>query len=253
MLASEFVWLATTTVGVHLILFLIHLLVCHREGLPAACAPSIRIVRVLVGRSVGYFVLGLVNIIALPMNRITLTVWGGGSAHALFDLGLKVAMAATSLLQVFNAPLFTLLAKKSKRGPKSFSLVWGMVAASFLLYSVGMIALVFLGPALSQILVPEEQSALAVILFILVGGVAFTGVSEPVMRAFWAWGWERMAARVRLVTFFGNMALLFAISGAEPSLAVSFAYSFPLFMGSIAMLGMLIGVTAKTRNDQEDL
>jgi O-antigen/teichoic acid export membrane protein len=117
--------------------------------------------------------------------------------------------------------------------------VWRRVTISFLLYVAGMVTLAALAPLLAQVLVPQERSLLVPVLIALVGGVAFTGVSEPVMRAFWAWGWERKAARIRLASFVANVGLLFTITGVDPSLAVSLAYAFPLFAGSIVMLAML--------------
>jgi O-antigen/teichoic acid export membrane protein len=236
---ADLLWLGVTTFGVHALILLLYLIVCHREGLPPICAPSVRILRILLGRSVGYLALGVLNVVTVPLNRIALLAWGGGSAHALFDLALKVAMAATSLLQVFNAPLFAVLARKGRKDRDSLSLVWRRVAISFLLYVAGMVTLAALAPLLAQVLVPQERSLLVPVLIALVGGVAFTGVSEPVMRAFWAWGWERKAARIRLASFVANVGLLFTITGVDPSLAVSLAYAFPLFAGSIVMLAML--------------
>jgi O-antigen/teichoic acid export membrane protein len=233
--------LTLVTVAAHLFLLLAYCITAYMAALPKLCAPSRRMTSVLLKRSVSYFALGFVNIASIPLNRLFITFWAGAGAHAIFDLALKVAMAATGLLQTLNAPLFAALARFGRSPSRqTLRLIWRMVGLSLALYLAGIISLYYLAPSISEVLVHEQRESLQINLLILVIGVGFTGVSEPVMRAFWAWGRERITAYIRLGAFIANIALLAAIGNMEPALTVALAYSTPLFLGSAVLLIQLL-------------
>jgi len=244
--------LIQTSCLIHFIVLGLYVFVSYRLGLPPIRRPVWKVARILIGRSSGYFLLGLVNIVTVPFNRILVTSIGGSTAHALFDLGLKVAMAATGLLQTISSPLFALFSKlRTENARRALTIAGKMTGLVFLLYLSGVLVLFFSSDWLAGYLTSVESAKLKDVLLILVVGVAFTSVAEPSMRASWAWGLERATAFIRIAGLCGNVFIAILWTSLDPVIRISAGYSIPLFLGSLVQISLLFRITVLQNKGEE--
>lgn len=236
------VWiLVKITCSVHFLMLLIYASVSMRQNMPRWRRPKYKIALLILGRGQGYLLLAIASISILPINRALLLYIGGGHAHAIFDIALKVAMAATMLLQTVNAPLFALLATYQKTDPNKIQAITKrMTLITLAIYLIGMIVLAIASNTIAGIMIPDQQKILQIAILIMAGGVSFSGVAEPTMRAAWARGEERMTASIRILALALNVLMIIPFMDFPPVIAVSTAYGASILLGSVLQIAITL-------------
>ena len=228
-------------------IMLLHLVYCIKFlAIPKYTKPDKRIAKILLGRSLGHFSLSIINSLSLPINRYLAITLGGTNAHTVFDVTARVAIAATGMLQAFNLQIFGIALKlRLTHSTSALRLAKRMTGITFTLYALGIIILFFTADSISEYLLQNTKEEASTILFIMVAGVATTGVAEPAMRTMWAWGLERTAASIRGFALIVNFTLIALLAGKNPTLAISIGYSASLILGSIATIATLFIIEKK--------
>lgn len=166
----------------------------------------------LVKTAKTYFVLGITNAVTIPLNRILIQFFLGPGAHALFDIALKFSMAWNSVVQLLNAPLFSIYIEKKDHSKEYLSfLASRMIFLSSLVHLVGIsIAFVF-ARDVGSVMLPSHADEFVSYFLILFIGVPFSSIAEPIVKYLWSIGKEGVTFLVRLVTLLINAGLFVAL------------------------------------------
>jgi len=227
------------TVCATAVAFALHLrAVLLNGGFPAWRLPRWRLGRVLLSRSRGHFGLQAVNAVALPANRYVLVSYDLAGTYAAFDVMVRVALGALGILQSVNIQVYGMALRARSIGQAHVNrLVTQTTTVSAVLWSLGILTLLRIGDSVYSFILPGDAAGTALLLTILVAGVAASGVAEPSTRALWALGKENATAAIRVAALVVNLLLAAILSWRFPLLtAVTVAYSISIAFGSLLTL-----------------
>lgn len=97
---------------------LIHLFIRHPELRPLGLAVPMGLLRTLADRSVPFFILGIVNTLAVFSDNILALELLGTDASAQMAIALRICMTAMALLVVFSQPLLPAFTDAIAKGDK---------------------------------------------------------------------------------------------------------------------------------------
>lgn len=206
-----------------------HIYVVFTRGSPRSSVISFKHIML---ESRYFFGFGFLTGLFIPFNRLLIaTSFGGGVAHGVFDIGLKLALAACGLLNAFSTHLHAYFRLMVLKGKDTFRLVKNMTSFLFLLYLSGLATFYFLSEFILNYI--GLESSASEILFILLACIALTGVCEPALKALWSQGDASLSFQIKAVQFFLNVMLFFSLYHLDLLLRVTLAYSIPLALGSL--------------------
>ena len=199
--------------------------------------PSPRHLQYIFRLSLGFVGISIVNLLIIPLNRYLVVVLGGGMvSHALFDTGLKLAMAANRILAMIGVPLLGIFSKFNSSTEDTLKMAGILKKATLLvtiLYFSGVLLFGGTGQILCDLLFPDDSQRLLVVSLIMVIGVCTSGVAEPSVRGLWAvkalWG----CFAISLVMLLINVATPFLYQPIPNYLIFPISYSLAIFCGSI--------------------
>ena len=246
-LSQDAAHLILHTCAVTTIITLLHIAYCAKFlMLPKYSTPDVRIGKLLIKRSIGHLTLNIVNSLSIPINRYLVISFGGVASHTIFDIAIRVAIAATSVLQAFNLQVYgVVLRLKQTSSGTAIALAIRMTKITIAVYSLGIFVLYFTVDSIGTYLINDARNEFTTILFITIAGVATTGIAEPAMRTLWAWGLERRAALIRSTALLINILLIAFFVDENPALEIASCYSFSLITGSFATVASLILLKTK--------
>lgn len=199
--------------------------------------PSLSHLKNILRLSFGFVGLGIINLIIIPLNRYLVVSYGGGmSSHAVFDTGLKLAMAANRLLAMVGVPLFGIFSKlgNSADAIKQINRLVGKATfLVLLLYVIGILFYGIVGQMLCQILMPDTSEQLWFVSLYLLIGVCAGGVAEPSIRGLWAIKALRVCFVISLITMVVNLIIPLLGSTIPDYLLFPLAYASGVFCGSV--------------------
>lgn len=217
-----------STVFVFIILFLYHRVLVNRKTRLCWQRPTFEDVRNLLRYSSGIYLIGLVNSLVIPINRILVATFSDNiTDFAEFDLALRVGLMGLAALAAFTTPLFAVLSDIDGLGPvKSRNLIIRTSILVFCLGVTGNLAFFLLGPWLLGFFL-DHKNVLEVhhMAMILLAGLAVYGIAEPFKRALLAWGAVRDVLVINILFLCVNLVSFALIPVVSIELRVAAAYS----------------------------
>jgi O-antigen/teichoic acid export membrane protein len=199
--------------------------------------PTMLTIKSIINYSIGVFFIGVINSLVTPLNRYMVVVLCHDiSAYGLFDIGLKVAMIATGCLTAFVSPLLSLFSKYGKPGIIHIKdLLQRYIIGLGVLYFCGCSLFWLFGDFIITNLLHNNSTELFFVTFILLLGVALTGVAEPFNCALLALGDLAILVKIRLLVPIINIAALLLLK-VSPLYSIAVAYSLSYAFVSILLV-----------------
>ncbi len=192
-----------------------------------------------------FFGFGFITGLFIPLNRLLIATSSGGAvSHGIFDIGLKISLAACSILNAFSTNLHAYFRSMIAKGKDTLSLINFMTIFLFLLYVFGLVTFYFISEIIMSYF-SLESSALK-ILFILLISIAFTGVCEPALKALWSKGEALLTFRIKILQLVLNLMLFLGLYSLDILLRVTLAYCIPLVLGCLLYIFL---VFSRSRNE----
>lgn len=174
-----------------------------------------------------YLNIGLVNSLVIPANKyFIIYITGNSSLLGIFDIALKIAFIANSLLNSIAQPLFGVFSNINQNKQKIFKISVKVSSVLFFLYIIGNIIFFFVGLNVVTFIDKLHAKLLFKITFILLIGVSFTSVSEPFYRALL--GTKRLKAAFIVKLLIPILNIMLYLIFTETLELDRFAYSYAL-------------------------
>lgn len=199
--------------------------------------PSIRRSKKIIPVSLKFLSISLVSSISNPLNKYAVVLMSGSpTIVGLYDMGLKIAFLANSLLNNLAQPLFGLFSKMGKQSMIVFSTAKRISLLIFVLYGIGVLSYIFIGHFIADYIDSQNSDLLYTVSLTLVAGIGFTAVSEPFYRVLLGLSLLRKAMFFKSTVILINLILFLALLKLEPLFRVAGAYALAVAIGSIVMI-----------------
>ncbi|MDY6905429.1 MAG: hypothetical protein SWH61_12165 [Thermodesulfobacteriota bacterium] len=210
------------------------------KGYVKPAIPELQHLKSMLKKSIGFWGLSAINLTILPLNRYLVVIVGGGMvAHGIFDVGVKIALAARNGLSTLSIPLFGVFAEMGAQKPnlrRTSKIVNQISLTALLFYGLGNGLFLIIGKKISNTIMPGNSHELYLVTIILLAGVTFYGVAEPGMRALWVMGKIHICIISRLILILMNILLIFSLAGIVDFLRFPIAYSLSAFLSSLMLI-----------------
>jgi len=224
------------TVCVYLAVFFFHVVALISSCELKIVKPSISICKMVGRSSLQFMSIGVLTSVINPMNRYLLIFFSGDAGvYGAFDVALKLAMMANSLLSLFATPLFSVFSSFGFKQLSDIKRVAGKITLLLLGgYLFGNIIFMLFGSEILTFVIHQEYNSLYSAAMVLMLGICLTGVTEAYYRAFLGLGDLRIPFMIKSGMLIINLAMIFFLSHMPPlmrvSLSLSLAYGFSSLM-----------------------
>ncbi len=231
--------MAPVASSVFISLYFLYIIKIHTDvGLTK---PDRKQIKSMLSVSYNFFNISLINSLVTPVNKYLLIYITGNSAYlGVYDIALKIAQIANSLLNTISIPLFGVFSNMQEQKRKIFTISWKISLLIFIAYLFGIVLYSFIGNQIMEILDQKNTESLYIISFILIIGLGMNAVAEPFYRALLGLGRLRESFRLKLLIPLFNIILFFTISSKDYLERVSLSYSIAVFLSSIIIIGYFL-------------
>lgn len=214
-----------------------YLLLINRKTDLRVALPDISRAKRIIPISAKFLSISLVSSVTTPINKyVLLLLTGNPVVIGVFDVALKIAFLANSLLNNLAQPLFGVFSKMSNEANKVFTLAKRTSIIIFIMYVTGVIIYVFCGQYFMSFLDSQNSALLFEISLILLIGVSFNAVSEPFFRAYLGLSHLKKAMYCKSTILFFNIILFFLLKETDAINRVSFSYSISITLSGIVII-----------------
>jgi O-antigen/teichoic acid export membrane protein len=199
------------------------------------CIPNKIFIKKLFFSAIKFLNLGLINSIVVPANKYLLIYITGNATYlAIFDLSLKIAMIANSLLHTLATPLFGVFSNfKEDEYKKIFQIAKKISLVILAGYIVGNTIFYFYGLEIASFIDSENSQEIAKISMILLIGITSIAISEPFYRALMGTSRLKEAFYLKLIGPVVNLIIYFMFfSQSNELVRFSLAMSSSFFLSS---------------------
>lgn len=186
--------------------------------------------------SLKFLNLGVLNSIIIPANKYLLIFLTGNTLIlGIFDISLKIAISANNLLSSLSGPLFGIFSN-SRNVIEKYRIVKKTTLILFTTVIIGSFIYYFAKDFIANMLDENNGKIIADISFILLIGLAFSGVSEPVYKVLLGSDKLKYAFYLKLTIPILNILFYIIFYSYSDLLRVTYAMSLGFFFGSIIMI-----------------
>ncbi|WP_415356581.1 oligosaccharide flippase family protein [Halioglobus sp. Uisw_031] len=191
--------------------------------------------------SVGFFKISMVSSIVLPANKYLLIFLSGSpTALAIFDLSLKIAQMASSMLNTISQPLFAVFSSSALEKGKVYFYAIRVSGIIFLGYVIGLSAYFYIGPEIAKYVSAESAVSIYKLSFTLIFGLGGYACAEPVYQAMLGRGQLKIALQLKLLIPLFNILILALIYSENTLTSIVYSYAAAVFSaGVVAILYFL--------------
>jgi len=198
---------------------------------------SIKQIKSMISVSYKFLNIGLINSLVIPINKyMIIYITGNSSNLAIFDIGLKIALIANSLLNSLAQPLFGVFSNMYQAKQKIFTIALKISSILFGLYILGNIIFYYFGLDIVNFIDASYSYLLFKVSFILLISVSFISVSEPFYRALLGSGRLKAAFILKLIIPILNILLYFSLSNILNIERFAFAFAIATFVSSLTII-----------------
>lgn len=181
--------------------------------------------------------IGLVNGLIIPLNKYFIILLTGSTVIlAIFDIGLKISLLASSFLNSISQPLFGIFSNMNKKKDEIFNVALKTTLLIFALYCIGNIVFYVWGINIIIFIDKINKEEIFNVSLILLVGLTFSSVSEPFYRALLGESRLKEAFYLKLLIPILNTViyLLFSIENKLYKFTLSYAVS--VFISSFIII-----------------
>lgn len=227
-----------STAAVHIIMLVVHVVLVKELFALRSNVRSFQVLKSIFHYSSRVYVTGLASMSLLPLNRyVFIELDGSMEAYGVFNMALKIAHSALSLLVAFSSPLFAhFSAIGREKLSEACSILNRYTVMLVALYVVGIGMFFVMGDWLIGVVFGQEIPNLYHSALILLCGVAFYGIGEPYNRTLWAIGVPTPALSVKFAQVVVNIILIATLFQLSTLERLSYAYSVSCAIASIGFV-----------------
>ena len=225
--------LLIASVWVWFLIFILHIYAAYKAGLRIG-RPHRQYCREIILYAMPVFGSSVIYAPIDPISRfLVIALAGNGIQFGIYDLSLRLAHSALSLLTVVAIPIFPIVVQESKHGLESVKkLISSMTIVLSILYIIGNLLFLVFGKYVLLLIIskdfityPKAWELMAVTL----AGISLAGVSEPHVRSFLALGMPKTVMMLRYVQPATYMIVVLLLADILPewrfSLGMSLSYA----------------------------
>jgi O-antigen/teichoic acid export membrane protein len=208
--------------------------------------PSVRRSKKIIPISLKFLSISLVSATANPFNKYALVFLSGNpTIIGIYDISLKIASIATSLLNNLSQPLFGLFAKMTRDSGRVFDTAKRIAVLIFMMYCIGLVSYLAVGRFIAEFIDINNSSILYSASFVLLAGISFHAVSEPLFRALIGLSFlkEAMYFKSSIIVF--NLILFLVFVRFEPLSRIIYSYSLSISLSTIVIILGAVNISKK--------
>jgi O-antigen/teichoic acid export membrane protein len=226
--------------------FFLHVIRIHTKV--KLVKPDRKQIKNILSISYKFFNIGMINALILPANKYLLIyITGSSSALGIFDIAVKIALIASSLLNTIAQPLFGVFSNNDIKKEEIYVISKKVSIIIFGAYLVGISIYYIIGVDISHFIDSNNYQSLYELSFILIIGLGMNAVSEPFYRALLGMSRLKEAFRLKLLVPFMNITFFLLLGYQNNLTKITLSYSLAMFFGALIILFYFIYNYNKSR------
>lgn len=199
--------------------------------------PSINGILKMFSISFKFLNIGLVNGLVIPLNKYFIVLFTGSIVIlAIFDIGIKISLMASSFLNSISQPLFGIFSNIHNKKNEIYNVALKTTLLLFILYIVANIVFYIFGENVITYIDETNKKEIFEVSMVLLIGLTFSSVSEPFYRALLGESRLREAFYLKLLIPIINVLLYLIITVENELYKFTFAYAISVFISSLAII-----------------
>jgi O-antigen/teichoic acid export membrane protein len=242
---SDYVLVSIPFVSFILVTFY-YLYIINKKTIIKAALPSLKRSKQIIPISLKFLSISLVSSIANPVNKYALILLSGNTTIiGIYDVSLKIALIANSLLNNLAQPLFGLFSKMTKESILVFKTAKRIALLIFLMFCTGIISYLVVGHYITDFIDFDNSALLYSTSLVLLVGISFNAVSEPFYRALIGLSFLRKALYFKLSVIVINLILFIVFMQMDALHRVALAYSLSVALSSLIIIISVLNISKK--------